>query len=87
MFNQFLNGAIVFGFWIAALFFLRFWRSTRDRLFALFSFSFFLLGCERIVVALLTNLGEFHFSVYFIRLLAFGMIIFGIVQKNRPETK
>jgi len=85
IFNDYLVGAIIFGFWLAALFFLRFYRSTGDRLFALFSIAFFLLGCERIVVAVMYNSGEFHFGVYLIRLLAFFMIIYGIIEKNRSN--
>ena len=40
----FLSGAVVMGFWLAGLFFLRFWRRTRDELFLAFTLSFWLLG-------------------------------------------
>jgi hypothetical protein len=44
MLHNFLPGAITMGFAFCALFFLRFWRTTRDRLFLGFSLAFFLLG-------------------------------------------
>ena len=49
--NQFLHGAIMMGFLVGALFFLRFHRSTRERLFAIFAAAFFVLAIERIVLA------------------------------------
>jgi len=36
-------------------------------------------------VAVIYNSGEFHFGVYLIRLLAFFMIIYGIIEKNRSN--
>ena len=47
----FLAGALAMGFGIAGLFFLRFWRKTRDRLFALFALSFFVMALNRVVLA------------------------------------
>ena len=39
-----ISGAIVMGYGVCGLFFLRFWRTTRDRLFAIFSAAFWVLG-------------------------------------------
>ena len=44
---SFLQGAIAMCFAIAGLFFLRFWRDTRDRLFLLFALSFWLQAMTR----------------------------------------
>ena len=41
---HFLSGAVTFGFFVAALFFLRFWRTTRDELFIAFAVAFALLA-------------------------------------------
>lgn len=85
MLNAFINGATFFGFWIAALFFFRFWRKTNDRLFLMFSISFLLLGIERIVTAFVPVRGEFQFYTYSIRLAAFVLLICAILDKNRAK--
>lgn len=85
---EFLSGAIMMGFFIAALFFLRFWTRTKDSLFAIFAISFALLALERWVL-FLTHYGrdETQAMVYLIRAVAFLLITFGVVQKNRvPQT-
>jgi uncharacterized membrane protein len=81
------NGAVIMGHVIAALFFLKFWRRTGDRLFLAFAAAFLLMG----MVPLLTNLMEVpreeqsHF--YLLRLAAFLIIICAIVGKSRPRSK
>ena len=85
MLSHFISGGIFFGFLIAALFFLRFWNKTGDRLFLIFAISFLLLSAERIVLLLLSVRGEFQFSVYSIRLLAFLLLIGAILDKNRSR--
>lgn len=84
--NFFLSGALCAGFWVLALFFLKFWRGTRDQLFGLFTLAFFLLGFERIVMYL-TSSNEFRPYVFLIRLVAFCLIIFGFIQKNREQSE
>ena len=37
-------GALVMACFVAGLFFLRFWRKTRDRLFMIFAIAFWLMG-------------------------------------------
>jgi hypothetical protein len=83
MLNQFLNGAIMMGFLTAGFFFLRFHRRTRERLFAIFAASFFVLAAERIVLACINPAAEFRPYIYLIRLAAFLLIIIAIVDKNR----
>lgn len=80
--NLFFSGALFAGFWVIALFFLKFWRSTGDQLFGLFTLAFFLLGIERIVM-FLTSSNEFRPYIFIIRLVAFCLIIFGFIAKNR----
>jgi len=43
----FLSGAVAFGFILSSLFFLRFWRETRDPLFIAFSIRFFFLELDK----------------------------------------
>jgi hypothetical protein len=49
--EQFIMGAIAMASAIAALFFLRFWRDTGDRLFVIFALAFLLLGITRLGLA------------------------------------
>jgi hypothetical protein len=50
--EHFIMGAIAMASAIVALFFLRFWRDTGDRLFAIFAAAFLLLGITRLGLAL-----------------------------------
>lgn len=81
--NQFLSGAIMMACFVAGLFFLRFWRSTRDRFFALFALSFWLLALERIILVTLDPIDETRTFVYLIRSMAFAVIVMAILDKNR----
>jgi hypothetical protein len=80
---QFLWGASAMGCWVAGLFFLRFWRGTRDRLFALFAASFWVLGASWLVLAVAQPSDETRHYAYLIRLVAFLLIAVAIVDKNR----
>ncbi len=81
--NDFLLGAMAMACWASALFFLRFWCDTKDRLFLLFSMSFFLLGITRIGLALFHEVNEPQTYFHWIRFAAFVMILVAIVNKNR----
>jgi hypothetical protein len=81
--EQFMMGAIAMASAIAALFFLRFWRDTGDRLFAIFAASFFLLGLTRLGLALSQEHTEGHTYLYWVRLAAFVLILIAIADKNR----
>ena len=80
---DFLSGAVTFGFFVAGLFFLRFWNRVRDPLFIWFALAFCLLGTGQAILALAGVPQEERSSVYLIRLLAFSLIIFAIFRKNR----
>jgi hypothetical protein len=84
---NFLGGAIVFGYWLIALFFLKFWRRTADAFFGSFALAFFLLGVGRIIEAYVRTNEVATPSVYLFRLLAFAIIIYAIVQKNLANKK
>jgi uncharacterized membrane protein len=81
-----LNGATVMACTVAALFFLRFFRRTGERLFARFAASFGLLGLHWLALALTAPDYEFRPLLYVIRLLAFVVILFAIAEKNRAQT-
>jgi hypothetical protein len=83
MLESFLSGAICMGFLVISLFFVRFWKTTRDRLFLFFSMAFGLLLAERIARATLHLDTEWIPAVYMFRLVAFGLILFAVFDKNR----
>lgn len=81
-----LLGGITVGSVIAGLFFLRFWHRTSDRLFLYFSLAFFLMALNPMLMAITAVSSEEHPFIYLIRLVAYGLIIFGIVDKNRKKS-
>lgn len=78
-----VSGLLVMGYAVAGLFFLRFWRETRDRLFGIFAGAFWLLALQRLLLALSQNPDNEQVWLYGIRLLAFVLILYAIVDKNR----
>lgn len=82
-----ITGAIAMGSLVIGLFFLRFWRSTGDRLFLYFALSFGIEGVHRVATALTFDEHEDSPWHYLIRLLAYGLIIWAIVEKNLPQRR
>jgi len=70
---------------VAGLFFLRFWRSTGDRFFLFFALSFFIEGINRAVLSPTAQNNDGAPAYYVIRLIAYGLILYAILDKNRPE--
>ncbi len=82
---QLISGAILMGYAVAGLFFLRFWRETRDRLFLIFGIAFWILGVQRLALVLTRDMVETQTGLYLIRLFAFLLILGAIVDKNRKR--
>lgn len=80
---DFLSGAISLGFFVAAMFFMRFWYRTRDRLFVAFGIAFALLGVGQAVQVFNDIAQEEESYIYLIRLVAFSTIIVAVIRKNR----
>lgn len=78
-----IGGMLVTSYAIAGLFFLRFWYSSRDRLFAMFAAAFWMLALQRLAIALTHSVFEEQAAFYLLRLAAFIIIIIAIVDKNR----
>ena len=76
-----ITGALAMAYFVAALFFLRFWSATRDRLFGFFAAAFFLLAAQRIILPYAPE--AWISPLYVVRLLAFVLIIVAIIDKNR----
>lgn len=85
--NDILTGAIATASLVIALFFLRFWRNTHDRFFLYFSLSFAIEGVHRLYSAVHDSGGEDSPMHYVIRLVAYGLILWAILEKNLPRGK
>lgn len=85
--EQLMLGAIAAGSATAALFFLRFWRQTRDRFFLLFAAAFALEAVDRVGLVVIPYAAEDEPMFYIVRLLAYGLILVAIWQKNRGPAR
>jgi uncharacterized membrane protein HdeD (DUF308 family) len=79
---SFLLGMMSAFWFTAAMFFLRFWRQTRDFFFLPFAVFFIVEGVNRIVLLFSMHPNEGSPWIYVLRLLALLLIFFGIVYKN-----
>ncbi|HSB55440.1 MAG TPA: DUF5985 family protein [Gemmatimonadales bacterium] len=82
-----ISGAIVMGYGVCALFFLRFWRRTHDRLFLVFSLAFWLLALQRLALVLTEPVEEWRTGLYLVRFFAFLLILGAIIDKNRATER
>lgn len=83
---DFIRGAVAMGFLVASAFFFRFWRESRDRLFALFALAFLLICTNRILLMAMHEDHENSPALYLVRLLAFLIILTAIIDKNLRRT-
>ncbi|HEY9713233.1 MAG TPA: DUF5985 family protein [Chroococcales cyanobacterium] len=84
---EFLRGATMMADLGIAVGFFRYWKRTDDRLFIFFSCAFGILAVSQIVVSVAGDTGEFAPYAYFMRLIAFIVIVLGILDKNLPTGK
>jgi hypothetical protein len=83
---DFIAGAVTAGFFVAGLFFLRFWRRTDDLLFLAFAAAFWLLGVSQALLAATRDIMEDRSWIYLIRLGAFLLILWAVLGKNRRSS-
>jgi uncharacterized protein DUF5985 len=83
--NDILVGGIACASITAGLFFFRFWRTTRDRFFLFFALSFWIEGANRLLLSRYAGPGEDDPVYFLVRLVAYGLIIVAIVDKNRSR--
>jgi peptidoglycan/LPS O-acetylase OafA/YrhL len=79
---EFLSGAVTMGFLIAAMFFVRFWRRTADRLFLAFAIAFVLLALNQALAQWLGAADERVGYTYLLRVLGFAFILVAVIDKN-----
>jgi hypothetical protein len=82
----FIWGATTLGCWVIALFLLKYWTRTRDRLFIYFSAAFWILSLNWLGLAFLDPSQESRHWIFVVRIIGFSFIILGILDKNRPQT-
>ena len=80
-----VSALILAGYLVIGLFFLRFWRQSRDSLFGYFAAAFWLLAIQRLMLTLLSPDEGLWIFLYGLRAFAFVLIIYAIIVKNRSE--
>lgn len=80
-----INGAVIMGYALATLFFVKFWRRTSDGLFLAFAVAFMLLAAVPVLLIAFEVPREEQSPFFLLRLLAFGVIIVAIVGKSRAR--
>ena len=84
MIEGFLIGVITTASLTAGVFFLKFWRHTRDSLFLAFAASFLIEGVNRMLVLFVAaKPNEGNPWTYIVRLFSFLLILVAILRKNR----
>lgn len=87
MMKYFMWGVLATGCLVVAMFFLHYWRSSRERLFVFFSAAFGLMAVQWTVSAL-SGTDEMRYAYLLIlRILAFLCIIAGILDRNRRDLR
>ena len=78
---------LMMGYAVAGLFFFKFFRQTRDRLFALFAAAFWLLALNYLLLTPTQQSDEALPLHYMVRFVAFFIILLGILDKNYSKRK
>jgi len=86
MIEGFLLGVIVTCSLVAAGFFWRFWRTTRDLLFLAFAAAFLLEGLNRTAFLFLASPHAGDAYIYIVRLLSYLLILAAIINKNLAKS-
>lgn len=78
--SEFFHGAITMASATVGLFFLRYWRTTRDRLFLMFSAAFWMLAVQWLLLSVFPRQMT---QAHLLRFLAFACIAVAVLEKNR----
>jgi hypothetical protein len=79
----FFQGISATAAWASGLLFFRFFRQSRDSLFAFFGAAFWLLSLSWALLAVFAPAEETRPYIYGVRFAAFLLLIVGIAVKNR----
>ncbi|MEO8595440.1 MAG: DUF5985 family protein [Candidatus Solibacter sp.] len=86
MVEGFLLGVIATSSITAGVFFLKFWKNTRDSFFLAFAASFVLEGLNRAAVLFAPRPNGPNSWTYLIRLLSLLLILAAILRKNSGDS-
>ena len=84
--TRFLLGSLTALSATISIFFLKFQRESKDRLFGFFAAAFGVLAIDWLAHALVNPRHESQHYLFLIRLLAFLLILAGIADKNRSRS-
>ena len=87
MIEPFLMGVVATASATASLFFLRFWRDTRDSFFLAFAASFLIEAFNRLALLLSPRPNEGSPWIYLFRLFGFLLILAAILRKNYGKSQ
>ena len=82
---DFLLGAIAMAALAASLVFARYYRRTGDRFFLFFALAFLLEAVSRFITSQLHPATENEVAVYGLRIAAYGLILWAVLDKNWPR--
>lgn len=85
--NLMFLGAIAMANFTASLFFLRFWRHSRDRFFMFFALAFAIEALIRVMLGVIHYSSEQEPLFYLVRLFSYVLIIVAIIDKNRRASR
>jgi len=80
--DTFLLGFIGASSLVAMLFFLRFWKATRDFLFLAFAVFFLVQGSSYVLALRYAHPNEGSFGLFLLRLLSVLVLLAAILRKN-----
>ena len=80
--DLFLLGFIAACSGVAALFFLRFWKQTRDLLFLAFAVFFLVEGLQPVAALSARHPNQLHLWAYLVRLFSIALVLAAILRKN-----
>lgn len=81
--REFLWGALAMASFIAGVHFARFYARARERLFIALAATFWIMSLNWALLAVLGPADETRHYVMLVRLMAFVVLIVGILDKNR----
>jgi hypothetical protein len=85
--NLIILGASAMASAAIELFFLRFWKTTKDRFFLFFAASFLIEACERILLGFVVEPTADSPAYYLIRWVTYLLIVVAILDKNLSRNK
>jgi Family of unknown function (DUF5985) len=83
--KYYMWGVLAMGCLVVAMLFLRYWRTSHQRLFVFFSAAFALLSVQWTLSALSGTDEANHADLLILRIFAFLCIIAGVLDRNRRD--